>query len=71
MTTTQLHEMALDQYQNNLAIIQRLFLIKAMTQDQYQESMEQARRVWEASQSQINRFDTRISILNTNKETMQ
>jgi hypothetical protein len=59
-----LHELALSKYQNHLNIIQHLYLLEAMTEEVYRESMISAARLWKSDIDMISLLETRKNFIN-------
>ena len=59
-----LTELALSKYQSHLNIIQRLFMLGAMTAEKYQESRESAAILWQADLAEIANLESRQNFLN-------
>lgn len=64
MKMQNLTEKALSNYQCHLAIIQRMYLIGAMTQEKYTESIRSANTLWNADQKEITKLSKRSNIIN-------
>ena len=59
-----LTELALSKYQNHLAIIQHLYLLGAMTDECYKESVESAGKLWQADLDMIGLLEKRQNFIN-------